>query len=202
VWTVAKTDPRVDAYIAKSAVFAQPILIHLRDLMHRCIPEIEEAIKWGMPFFVLGGESIANMAAFKTHASFGFWRHKDVTGLEERGGAMGSLGKLSTLSDLPGDAELGAFINKAAALARSGVKVKRGTGAPKTELPMPDDLALAMKAAKDALVKWDTFSPSHRREYIEWVIEAKREETRAKRIVQTVELVAEGKDRNWKYRDC
>ncbi len=194
-------DPRVDAYIAKAAPFAQPILIHLRQLMHRQVPGVEEAIKWSMPFFMLNGSPLANMAVFKAHAAFGFWRHAEVTGSEEREGAMGSLGKIVSLDDLPSDAELASLIAKAAALA-GDARPNRPPARRKPALAVPDDLAAALRTNPAAHKQWDAFSPGKRRDYIEWVIEAKRDETRAKRIATTVVQVAEGKDRNWKYKNC
>lgn len=194
-------DPRVDAYIAKAAPFAQPILTHLRQLMHRQVPGVEEAIKWSMPFFMLNGSPLANMAAFKAHAAFGFWRHAEVTGTEEREGAMGSLGKLVSLDDLPSDAELAALIAKAVALTGEN-KPKPAPVKRKPALDLPDDLGAALAANGAAQAQWDAFSPGKRRDYIEWVVEAKRDDTRAKRIATTIAQVAEGKDRNWKYKSC
>lgn len=192
-------DLRVDAYIAKAQPFAQPILNHLRELVHRHAPGAEETLKWGVPHFMLGGQILAGMAAFKDHATFGFWRDEEVTGSPRNKGAMGSMGRLASLADLPGDAALAAMIAKAAALC-SEDRPKRPTPKPKAALDLPPDLGTALEANAEAQGHWDAFSPGKRRDYIERVIEAKREETRVKRIETIVAQVAEGKDRNWKYR--
>ncbi|KQZ64865.1 hypothetical protein ASD67_10630 [Sphingopyxis sp. Root1497] len=194
-------DPRVDAYIAARQPFAQPILIHLRELVHAHAPGAEETLKWGVPHFTLGGQNLAGMAAFKEHATFGFWRDEDVTGSARDTGAMGSMGRLATLADLPSDDVMAAYIAKAAALCAEG-KAKRPAPKPKAALDLPDDLGAALGANAAAQGHWDAFSPGKRRDYIEWVLEAKREETRIKRIETIVAQVAEGKDRNWKYKSC
>jgi uncharacterized protein YdeI (YjbR/CyaY-like superfamily) len=194
-------DPRVDAYIAKAQPFAQPILNHLRELVHKYAPGAEETLKWGVPAFVLKGQNLAGMAAFKGHATFGFWRDEEVTGSPRDTGAMGSMGRLASLADLPSDTEMAAFIAKAAALCAGG-KPKRPAPKPKAALDLPADLGTALKANTAAQGHWDAFSPGKRRDYIEWVLEAKREETRVKRIETIVAQVAEGKDRNWKYKGC
>lgn len=185
-------DPRVDDYIAKAAPFAQPILAHVRALVHRALPEAKETIKWGMPHFMIGGKNVVGFAAFKAHASV-------VIHHEERSGeGMGALGKLTCLADLPPDEELIArLLTRPAALAEP--KPKR---APKPELPIPPAFAAALDAAPAARATFDAFAPSHRREYVEWIGEAKREETRDKRIAQAVEWLAEGRKRNWKYENC
>ncbi len=194
-------DPRVDAYIAARQPFAQPILTHLRELVHRHAPGAEETLKWGVPHFTLGGQNLAGMAAFKGHATFGFWRDEEVTGSPRDTGAMGSMGRLATLADLPSDKVMAGYIAKAAALCAEG-KPKRAAPKPRAALELPDDLGAALKANAAAQRHWDAFSPGKRRDYIEWVLEAKREETRAKRIETIVAQVAEGKDRNWKYKSC
>ncbi|HWW57470.1 MAG TPA: YdeI/OmpD-associated family protein [Sphingopyxis sp.] len=194
-------DPRIDAYIARAQPFAQPILTHLRDLVHQYAPGAEEALKWGVPHFVLHGQNLAGMAAFKKHATFGFWRDEEVTGSPRDTGAMGSMGRLASLADLPGDDAMAALIVKAAALC-AGNKPKRPAPKSKPALDLPGDLGAALKANAAAQGHWDGFSPGKRRDYIEWVIEAKREETRVKRIETIVAQVAEGKDRNWKYKGC
>lgn len=194
-------DPRVDDYIAKRHPFAQPILKHLRELVHQHAPGVDETLKWGVPHFVLNGQNLAGMAAFKEHATFGFWRDEEVTGSPRDTGAMGSLGRLTSLGDLPSDKAMADYIQKAAAICAEG-KPKRVAAAPKAALDLPDDLGAALKANAAAQGHWDAFSPGKRRDYIEWVIEAKREETRVKRIETTVAQVAEGKDRNWKYKGC
>ena len=194
-------DPRVDDYIAKRQPFAQPILTHLRELVHKHAPDAEETLKWGVPHFVLNGQNLAGMAAFKDHATFGFWRDEEVTGSPRDNGAMGSMGRLSSLADLPSDEAMADYIRKAAALC-AGDKPKRAAPKPKAALDLPDDLGAALKANPAAQGHWDAFSPGKRRDYIEWVIEAKREETRIKRIETIVAQVAEGKDRNWKYKSC
>lgn len=199
---MASRDPRIDAYIAKSAEFARPILEHLRALVHEGCPEVEETLKWSMPAFLHGGAILCSMAAFKQHASFGFWRHAEVVGGEAAEG-MGSFGKLTSLRDLPPKRQLLAYVKKAAALNASGAaKPRTPKAAPKPMPEIPDDFAAALRASPEARRVFDAFAPSHRREYLEWILEAKRPETRAKRIAQAVEQMVEGKSRNWKYERC
>jgi uncharacterized protein YdeI (YjbR/CyaY-like superfamily) len=198
---MASTDPRVDAYIDKQAAFAQPILRHLRSAVHRTCPDVEETLRWGMPSFTYKGQILCQMAAFKEHAVFGFWRSREVTEAEG-GNAMGQFGRLATVADLPDEATLDEMIRKAAALVDSGIKAPRPVKHPKPELAMPGDFAAALTANAAAQASFDGFAPSARRDYLEWVIEAKRPETRAKRIAQAVEWLAEGKKRHWKYEKC
>jgi uncharacterized protein YdeI (YjbR/CyaY-like superfamily) len=195
-------DPRIDAYIAKQADFARPILDHLRAAIHAVCSEAEETLKWGMPTFLYKGEILASMAAFKEHATFGFWRGSEVLGdCERKLDAMGQFGRLRSLADLPEPDMLKALIEKAMALTDTGVKPVRNR-APKGDFSVPEDLATALRSNKAASATFDAFPPSCRREYVEWVTEAKRPETRARRIAQAVEWIAEGKRRNWKYEKC
>jgi uncharacterized protein YdeI (YjbR/CyaY-like superfamily) len=199
-------DPRVDAYIARAAPFAQPILAHVRAVVHEGCPDVEETIKWGMPSFTRGGRILCGMAAFKAHASFGFWKHALVLGEgsadegRERVG-MGSFGKLTAVRDLPARKQLVAYVKKAAALNAQGVKAvpARKTAAAKPA-PVPTlEFAAALRRNKAAGAAFKAFPPSHQREYVDWIAEARREETRDRRIAQAVEWIAEGKQRNWKY---
>ena len=204
-------DPRIDAYIEGAAPFAQPILSHVRDLVHEACPQVEETVKWGMPTFVHAGGILCGMAAFKQHASFGFWKHALVVG--EGGQAdtapgddrprdgMGSYGKLASLKDLPPKKTLLAHIRKAMQLNEDGVKAPARKSAPKPPPEAPADLVTALKKNKAAQAAYDAFPPGCKREYVEWIVEAKREETRAKRLAQAVEWMAEGKRRNWKYEN-
>ena len=206
------SDPRVDEYIGRAAPFAQPILVHLRALVHEVCPDVEETIKWGMPTFMYAGAILCGMAAFKQHASFGFWKHALVVG--EGGQAdtapgddrprdgMGSYGKLASLKDLPPKKTLLAHIRKAMQINEDGVKAPARKSALKPPPEAPADLVTALKKNKAAQAAYDAFPPGCKREYVEWIVEAKREETRAKRLAQAVEWMAEGKRRNWKYENC
>lgn len=191
-----KTDPRVDDYIARAAPFAQPILSHLRELAHRALPEGEEAIKWGMPTVMLSGKNIVSIAAFKAHCGCVI-HHEEGDG--PAGEGMGQLGKIAALDDLPADDEIEARISAGAERVASG---KRRKPVPKPEIPVPDDLISVLDATPTAKATFDALAPSHRREYLEWITEAKRPETRAKRIATAIEWLAEGKRRNWKYENC
>ena len=201
--TMSQTDPHIDAYIAKAEPFAQPVLAHLRSLVHKACPEVEEKIKWGFPHFDYKGEMMCSMAAFKKHAVFSFWKAglmKDpvLVATAKSEVAMGHIGRITSLNDLPSDKKMKAWIKEAMQLNEAGVKItklKKAASAPDT----PADLLAALKKNKAALTQFEKFPPSHRKEYIQWIVEAKREETRQKRIEQTVTWVAEGKHRNWKY---
>ena len=196
-------DPRVDAYIARQADFARPILDHLRAAVAAACPEAEEAIKWGMPHFLYRGRILAGMAAFKAHAAFNFHGGHAVVGETEAArGAMGQFGKLRTVEDLPPPDALAALIRKAMAAAEIGESRRRPAGQAKPELETPPDLAAALDANPPARAAFDAFPPGCRREYVAWVVEAKRPETRARRIAQATEWIAEGKRRNWKYENC
>ncbi|WP_336959369.1 YdeI/OmpD-associated family protein [Sphingobium aquiterrae] len=196
-------DPRVDAYIARQADFARPILTHLRGLVHATCPEAGEAIKWSMPFFTLDGRNLCNMAGFKAHVAFGFWENamaKDARQVGEDG-AMGQFGRLTSLSDLPDDATMTALITQAADRARLRATTPRAAPRPtRTPLPVPPELEAAIAVHPDAAAHWATFTPGKIRDYAEWIGEAKRPETRDKRIAEAVGWISEGKDRNWKYR--
>jgi uncharacterized protein YdeI (YjbR/CyaY-like superfamily) len=195
-------DPRIDAYIARQADFARPILEQLRAAVRAACPAAEETIKWGMPHFTLDGQLLAGMAAFKAHATFGFWRGKEVvgeTGAQRK--AMGQFGRLTSLDELPPRDVLEELVRKAAHLAAAGPK-PRPQRAPKAELAVPPELQAALDSNSAAKARFDSFPPSCRREYVEWVAEAKRPETREKRAAQSAEWLAEGRKRNWKYEKC
>ena len=191
-------DPRVDAYIARSADFARPVLAELRARVHAACPGVEETMRWSMPSFDFAGGILCQMAAFKQHVSFGYWKHALVMGDAARDG-MGSYGRMATLQDLPPKATMRADLGKAMRLNRDGVKPERRRSAPKAAADVPADLAAALQRNPAAKAAFDGFPPGARRDYIEWIVEARRDDTRAKRLAQAVEWMAEGKRRNWKY---
>lgn len=194
-------DARIDAYIGKSAEFARPLLIRLRELVHEACPDVTETIKWGMPSFEYAGAILCGMAAFKRHVSFGYWKHALVVGAERARDGMGSYGRMATPQDLPPQRTLLAHIRKAAALNARGVTsgAKRTGTRPRPSPRAPSDLVAALRRNRQAQATFAAFAPSARREYVEWIIEAKRPATRARRLDQAVAWMAEGKRRNWKY---
>jgi len=212
VVTALQPDPRIDAYIAKSASFAQPVLTHVRALIHRACPDVEEDIKWGRPFFVHRGTILCNMSAFKAHCSIGFWGSEMGKVLRGdgvvQGGGMGSLGRITGVKDLPPDKQLLGYIRQAAAFIEGGlgenriVAARRAVKAGKPPLEVPVEFTAALGRDRKAAAAYAAFSPSCRREYAEWIADAKRPETRDRRIAQALEWIAEGKQRNWKYQQC
>jgi uncharacterized protein YdeI (YjbR/CyaY-like superfamily) len=196
-------NPAVDAYIAKSADFARPILKRLRGLMHRACPKVEETIKWGVPHFEYQGV-IAGMAAFKQHAAFGFWKRRlmqDPAGFFSKGESGMGGRKIRSVDELPSDTVLLGYIREAVALNEQGARVPRSTRK-KPPVKAPPYLAAALKKNAKARKTFENFSPSQQREYVEWLTDAKQEATRERRLATALEWMAEGKTRNWKYQNC
>jgi uncharacterized protein YdeI (YjbR/CyaY-like superfamily) len=199
---MGKKDKRVDAYIEKAKPFAQPILKHLRKLVHQACPECEETIKWSFPCFDYKG-IFCSMASFTGHATFGFWKTallKDPKGiLDSRNEAMGSLGKITSLKDLPGDKVIIDFIKQAKKLNDDGVKLPTRERKESKPVAIPTFFKAALNANKKALAQFDKFPPGQKKEYIVWLAEAKTEETRGRRLETAIEWISQGKIRNWKY---
>ncbi|HEV2110988.1 MAG TPA: YdeI/OmpD-associated family protein [Gammaproteobacteria bacterium] len=198
---MGKKDPRVDAYIAKSAGFARPILKRLRMLVHKADPKIEETLKWSMPSFMHDG-LVCNMAAFKQHCAFGFWKGKLILDKEGRRAdeAMGQFGRIASLKDLPPDRKIIGYIRKAVRLNQGDVKVPGRSRAKKaTPLRVPAYFMHAVSKDKQALKAFQGLSTSYRNEYVEWVSGAKREETRIKRLATAVSWLKRGRNMNWRY---
>lgn len=194
---MGKRDARIDAYIARSPDFAKPILTHIRTIVHQACPDVEETMKWSAPHFDYKG-MMCGMAAFKQHATFGFWKASLILGGKMRDGA-GQFGKLQKVSDLPSKNVLIGYIHKAMQLNDEGTKPVRPSRAKKPDIEVPDYVRKALTKNKKANTAFDAFSPSHRREYVEWITEAKTDATREKRLSTAIEWIAEGKSRNWKY---
>lgn len=199
-------DVRVDAYLAKAAPFAQPILLHLRTLVHKACPEVEETIKWGFPFFIFRGIVLANMSAFKAHCSFGLWGPEIRTVLIKDGlsptNSATSFGRITRLEDLPKDKVLLGYLRQTAGFIASGERttsMPRPKKVPKAAIEIPAEFSAALKKSNAATKVFAAFSPSCKREYVEWVAEAKRPETRERRIEHALKWIVEGKSRNWKY---
>lgn len=200
---MSKNDKRIDAYIAKSAGFAQPILHHLRQLVHTACPDVEETIKWSFACFDYKGP-FCSIASFKEHCAFGFWKAaimKDAGILEHRQkNSMGHLGKIKSLADLPSDKIMISYIKEAMKLNDEGIKLPpRKKPVEKKELIVPDYFIKALNKNKAANKVFEAFSPSHKKEYVEWITGAKTEETRNRRIEKALEQIAESKSLNWKY---
>ena len=194
---MGKRDPRVDAYIKESAAFARPILTRLRDVVHEVCPEVRETMKWSMPYFDYEGP-LCGMSAFKEHCAFGFWKGSLIVEKPSTE-AMGQLGRIRSVEDLPPKKTLTGWIRKGMSLNQQGVKAPRASQPKKREVRLPADLPTALGRNAKARLAFAAFSPSHRREYVEWIEEAKRPETREKRVATTIEWLAEGRPRNWKY---
>ena len=196
-------DRRVDAYIAKAPPFARPILTHLREVVHETCPDVEETIKWRSPTFMHHG-ILAGMSAFKEHAIFGFWKGSLVVDDQSEKGqsAMGQFGRLTKMDDLPSKKVLADLVKKAMKLNESGAKVVREPKHDKKPVTMHKELAAALAKDKKAKLAFEAMSPSHRKEYMEWVGEAKRDETRVARIQKTVAQLKEKKSLHWKYAKC
>jgi uncharacterized protein YdeI (YjbR/CyaY-like superfamily) len=190
-----KTDPRVDAYIAKAADFARPILKEIRSRIHAACPACEETMKWSSPSFQYKG-MLCGMGAFKEHCMFGFWKAELVVGGSN---PHARFRHLTSVADLPAKKAMAALIHKAMALNDHGVVVTRASPQKKAPARVPLEFADALKKNKKARSAFEAFSPSHKREYVEWITEAKREETRQQRIQTAIKWIAEGKSRNWKY---
>jgi uncharacterized protein YdeI (YjbR/CyaY-like superfamily) len=200
---MAKKDPRVDAYIAKAQPFAQPILKHLRKLVHDTCPGVQETIKWSFPCFDYKGP-FCHMASFKQHAVFGFWKTallKDPKGiLQAKDEAMGSIGRITSLKDLPSDKIIAGFIKQAMDLNEKGVKLPGREKKVEVKVPaMPQFFKAALNSNKKAAAHFEKFAPGQKKEYITWLTEAKTEETREKRLETAIDWISEGKIRNWKY---
>lgn len=199
-----KTNNQIDSYISKSAAFARPILEHLRDLVHNACPDVEEKIKWGMPHFDYKG-SLCHMAGFKQHCAFGFWKAslmKDplliLNAKSET--AMGHLGKIKSIKDLPSDKKLISYIKEAVKLNDDGIKLpSKATSNGKREIETPDYFEKLLKKNRKAFSIFNDFSYSNKKEYIEWIVEAKTDETKNKRMKTAIEWISEGNPRNWKY---
>lgn len=197
---MSRKDPRVDAYIEKSPHFAKPVLRHLRNVVHAACPQVEETMKWNMPHFQYHG-MMCSMAAFKRHCTFGFWKGELVFGGKAPRDAMGHFGRITSVDDLPSPRTLAGYVKKAMKLNDAGVRASRvATPRPRPPLAPPRWLMDALSRNRKALAAFESFSPSHRREYIEWIIEAKTDATRERRVSAAVEWMADGKPRNWKYR--
>jgi uncharacterized protein YdeI (YjbR/CyaY-like superfamily) len=195
-------DPQIDAYIGRAAPFARPILEHVRERVHAAVPEVEETMKWSAPSFTLGGKILVMMAAFKAHAALNFWRGQEIGDGSPKAGAMGQFGKLTSMADLPDDATFDELVREAAALASTAPAPRKTKHEPKPPPAMHPEFAAALEAHPGAKANLEAFSPSARRDYLEWIGEARQDATRAKRIVTAIEWLAEGKKRHWKYEKC
>jgi uncharacterized protein YdeI (YjbR/CyaY-like superfamily) len=193
---MATKDPRVDAYIKNAQPFARPILKHLRKIVHAGCPDCAETIKWRMPFFEHKGP-ICFMSAFKQHAAFGFWKGKLLFGPEDKG-AMGHFGRITSIDDLTSDKILTGYVRKAAELNERGVAKKRPPRGSQ-RVTVPADLKSALSKNSKARKTFENFSYSHKKEYVEWITGAKRDETRKKRLKTAIQWLAQGKPQNWKY---
>jgi uncharacterized protein YdeI (YjbR/CyaY-like superfamily) len=194
-------DARIDAYIAGKAEFARPILEHVRARVHAQVPDVEETLKWGAPAFTLDGKILLIMAAFKAHAALNFWRGQELRSDAAEADGMGQFGKLRSIEDLPPDSDLDALILKAVELAAAAPALRKIKHAPKSAELHPE-FAAALAGAPQARAVLDSFPPGARRDYLEWIADAKQPATRAKRIATAVEWLGEGKRRNWKYEKC
>ncbi|MEO8664411.1 MAG: YdeI/OmpD-associated family protein [Ignavibacteria bacterium] len=199
-----KESTLVDDYISKSTDFAKPILKHLRKLVNDTCPEVEEKMKWSFPHFDYKGEMMCSMASFKQHCAFGFWKAslmKNWENIFKEAGekAMGHLGQIKSLSDLPADKVLIGSIKEAMKLNDDGIKVKKAKPAVSKKFVVPEYILKAIRKNKKAQKTFEEFSTSHKKEYVEWITEAKTEETRDKRLEKAIEIMCEGKSRHWKY---
>lgn len=193
-------EPRIDAYIARAQPFARPILEKVRERVHATVPDADEAMKWSMPAYLVGGKILLITAAFKAHAALNFWRGKEIAGDTTSDDAMGQFGKLASVDDLPPDGELDRLIREAAELAKNAPAPRKPKAAPKPAPQMHPDFAAALASAPAAKAALDGFPPSAQRDYLEWISEAKQDSTRAKRIATAVEWLSEGKRRHWQYQ--
>jgi uncharacterized protein YdeI (YjbR/CyaY-like superfamily) len=166
---------------------------------------VVETMKWSFPHFDYKGMMMCSMASFKQHCAFNFWKQSllEASAFPVEKTAMGSFGRITSLKDLPGDKTIVKLVKDAMKLNDAGVTVKRAP-APKEkrEVAVPEILVAALDSNPKAAETFNNFPYSCKKEYVEWITEAKTDATRDKRLATTMEWLAEGKRRNWKYEKC
>jgi uncharacterized protein YdeI (YjbR/CyaY-like superfamily) len=192
-----------DSYIKSAAPFAQPILSHLRHLVHKACPDVVETIKWGFPHFEYKGV-LCSMAGFKNHCTFGFWKASLMDDTEKvlhvaEKHSMGHFDRITSLTDLPSDKVLLSYIKQAAKLNEDDIKLTPRKIATDKKLSVPAYFLKALNGNEAAFETFKNFSYSNKKEYVQWVEEAKTEATRQKRLETAIDWMSEGKIRNWKY---
>jgi uncharacterized protein YdeI (YjbR/CyaY-like superfamily) len=203
---MAKKDPRIDKYIERAAEFAKPILKHFRQLIHKTCPDVQETVKWGFPHFDYKDAPMASMASFKQHCAIGFWKASlfddaaKLVGMAKTEEAMGHLGRITALKDLPKDSVLTRYIKNAMKLNDEGIKLPPKPKVTNKTIEIPEYFSKALSKNKKAQKTFEEFSPGNKREYLTWIMEAKTEETRTRRLETALEWISEGKSRNWKYQ--
>ena len=200
-WPVTR-DARIDAYIGRAEPFARDILTHVRTRVHAVLPQVEETVKWGMPAYTVDGKILLMTAAFKAHAALNFWRGQELESSHSSVGAMGQFGRLRSVGDLPKDSELDRLILEAAELAKSAPAPRKAKHPPRAPAELHPEFASALNESPAAKAALESFPPGARREYVDWIAEAKQDATRKKRIATAIQWLAEGKRRNWKYESC
>jgi len=195
-------EPRIDAYIAKAQPFARPILEHVRERVHAVVPDVEEVMKWSAPGFTLDGKILVILAAFKAHAAINFWRGQEIGDGSAKAGAMGQFGKLTSVDELPSDDVLDSLILEAAALSKHAPAPRKTKHEPKPPAELHPEFEAALAKAPKAKSTLEAFPPGARREYLDWVAEAKQDATRQKRISDAIQWLSDGKRRHWKYENC
>ena len=195
-------DLRIDAYIERAQPFARPILSHVRNRVHSVLPSVEETVKWSMPAYTLGSKIVLITASFKAHMALNFWRGQELRGEAANADAMGQFGRITSIGDLPPDAELDRLIREAADLASIAPAPRKFKHEPKPPAELHPEFAKALDSSPAARATLDGFPPSAQRDYLDWIADAKQDATRAKRIATAVEWLSEGKRRHWKYESC
>ncbi|MBL8749719.1 MAG: YdeI/OmpD-associated family protein [Planctomycetes bacterium] len=194
-------DPRVDAYIDNAPEFAKPILVELRKRVHAACPDVRETIKWRMPSFEHHG-LLAGMAAFKAHLTFGFWKDAVLRSEKDHLDTLDRVGCMKGIADLPPKAAFLKALKRAMEINEEGIALPRKKATKRAQIAMHPDFARALGASKKARAVFEAFAPSCKREYLEWIAEAKKDDTRSRRIEQAIDWIAAGRKRNWKYENC
>lgn len=191
----------ITAYIEKATPEFKEVMIALRSVLNNPNFDIKEDWKWGAPNFNNEG-MICWLAHFRNHVGMNFFKGtliKDKYNLfthyrEEKGNRQLKFSDINQI--IPEQIEY--YIEEAIKLNQENIKVVKK----EIDTSLPLDLETELNNNPKAKMFFESLAPSYKRDYIEWIEEAKREATRTKRLATTMEWLSEGKKKNWKYENC
>jgi hypothetical protein len=195
---------QINQYMAELPEWQRRMLVRLRQLIHEAAPEVEEAWRWDKPHFDNAGIMVG-LCAFKEHVAV--WFHKgallkDTKKLfeatartEEKGMRAYKLHE----GDKINEAAFLDLVKQAVAVNDKGTKLREAKPTKKA-LVVPEDLEQVLRKDPTAWANWEAFPVGHRRAYVEWVTDARQEETRKRRIAQSLEKIREGEQQEERHQ--